>query len=87
MRANLTPQEKQSMISMVQGLDDKTLAILWKTITTNSGGISGMDPDLLKVFYDEFAKRPGLLESMTNESRRRPNMKLTESPAMISFRS
>lgn len=32
MRANLTPQEKQAMIVMVQELDDKTLAILWKTI-------------------------------------------------------
>ena len=78
MKANITPEEKQSMIQMVQGLDDNTLAILWKTITTNSGGISGMDPDLLKVFYDEFQKRPGLLESLS-ESRRRNKMKLTES--------
>lgn len=77
MRANLTPEEKQSMVAMVQGLDDQTLGILWKTITTNAGGISGMDPDLLKVFYDEFERRPGLLESLT-ESKRRNNMKITK---------
>lgn len=38
-----------------------------------------MDRDILKAFYDEFEKRPGLLESMTNESRGRKNMRLTES--------
>ena len=38
-----------------------------------------MDPDVLKAFYDEFEKRPGLLESMANESKRRNKMKLTES--------
>jgi len=37
-----------------------------------------MDPELLKAFYDEFERRPGLLESMT-ESRRRNKVKLTES--------
>jgi len=85
MKANLTPQEKQSMITMVQTLDDKTLGILWKTITTNSGGISGMDPDLLKVFYEEFKKRPGLLESLS-ESKKRNKMKLTESQARRAIR-
>ena len=54
MKANITPEEKQSMIQMVKGLDDNTLGILWKTITSNAGGISGMDPELLQVFYNEF---------------------------------
>jgi hypothetical protein len=85
MKANLTPQEKQSMIAMVQGLDDKTLGVLWKTITTNSGGISRMDPDLLKVFYEEFKKRPGLLESLS-ESKKRNKLKLTESQARNAIR-
>ena len=79
MRANLTPQEKQSMLDMLRIATDEMLSVLWKTITSNSSGISGMDPDLLRAFYDEFERRPGLLESMTNESKRRNEMRLTES--------
>lgn len=78
MRANLTPQEKQSMIDMLRTLTDEMLSVLWKTITSNSGGIADMDPDLLKAFYDEFERRPGLLESMIHESKRRNTMKITK---------
>ena len=61
MSANLTPQEKQSMLDMLRIASDEILSVLWKTITSNSSGVAGMDPDLLKAFYDEFDRRPGLL--------------------------
>jgi len=64
---------------MLRTLTDEMLSVLWKTITSNSGGIADMDPDLLRAFYDEFSRRPGLLESMTNESKSRKNMRITES--------
>jgi len=85
MRANLTPQEKQSMLDMLRIASDEILSVLWKTITSNGDGVAGMDPDLLKAFYDEFDRRPGLLESMT-ESRKRNKMKLTESQARSAIR-
>lgn len=78
MKSNLTPQEKQSLIDMLRTLTDEMLSVLWKTITSNSGGIADMDPDLLRAFYDEFSNRPGLLESMVNESKGRKNMRITE---------
>ena len=86
MRANLTPREKQSMLDMLRIATDEMISVLWKTITSNSSGISGMDPDLLKAFYDEFERRPGLLESMTNESKKRNKMRLTESQARRAIR-
>lgn len=85
MKANLTPQEKQSMLDMLRITTDEMLAVLWKTISSNSGGVTGMDPDLLKAFYDEFERRPGLLESMT-ESKKRNKLKLTESQARNAIR-
>lgn len=78
MRANLTSREKQALVDMLRISTDEVLSVLWKTITANAGGISGMDPDLLKAFYDEFDRRPGLLESIINESKRRNTMRLTE---------
>lgn len=85
MKANLTPQEKQSMLDMLRIATDEMLVVLWKTITSNTGGVTGMDPELLKAFYSEFERRPGLLESMT-ESKKRNKVKLTESQARNAIR-
>ena len=71
----MQPAEKEYILSAMPGFDDLLLKVLWETMTKN-GGLQKMDPDVLKAFYDEFKKRPGLLESMT-ESRLRNKMKLT----------
>ena len=70
--------EKQYLLGAMPGFDDQLLKVLWETMTKN-GGLQNMDPDILRAFYNEFDKRPGVLESMTNESKRRTKMKLTES--------
>jgi len=70
--------EKQYLLRAMPGFDDQLLKVLWETMTKN-GGLQTMDRDVLKAFYDEFERRPGLLESMTNESKRRSKMRLTES--------
>ena len=62
----ISPAEKQQMIATIKVLNDEMLTTLWKTITSNTGGLTGMDTDLLRVFYDEFKKRPGLLQSITD---------------------
>ena len=75
----------QGIIQMIQGLDDKMLTVLWNTMSSNAGGISGMDPKMLQAFYQEFNNRPGLLESMT-ESKKRNKVKLTEAQARNAIR-
>lgn len=83
--STVSQQEMQGIIQMIQSLDDKMLTVLWNTISSNAGGISGMDPKMLQAFYEEFKKRPGLLESMT-ESKKQKKMKLTESQARRAIR-
>ena len=77
--------EKQYLLGALPGFDDQLLKVLWETMTKN-GGLQTMDRDVLKAFYDEFKRRPGLLESMTNESKKRNKMRLTESQARRAIR-
>lgn len=74
---SVSDQEMQEIIQLIHTLDDEMLKVLWETITSNAGGIAGMDPRMLQAFYSEFQKRPGLLETMT-ETRKRNKMKLTK---------
>lgn len=55
------------LILAIQESDDQTLITVWKSVSSH-GGLAKMDPRLLKAFYDEFEKRPGLLASIS-ESR------------------
>ena len=77
---SVSEQEMLGIIQMIRTLDDKMLEVLWTTISSNSGGITKMDPRMLQAFYEEFDKRPGLLDSMANknlpESRKRKTMRL-----------
>ena len=40
------------MLDMLRIATDEMLAVLWKTIASNTGGVTGMDPELLKAFYE-----------------------------------
>ena len=73
--------EKEYILSAMPGFDDLLLKVLWNTMTKNNG-LQEMDPDVLRAFYDEFTKRPGVLESTESEIRGRMGMeasKMTES--------
>ena len=57
-------ESMDSLILAIQESDDQTLITVWKSVSSGSGFVK-MDPKLLKAFYDEFERRPGLLASIS----------------------
>ena len=77
MRKTMPKAEKDYIIRAMPGMDDLLLKVLWQEMSKGNG-IQIMDFDVLQAFYDEFEKRPHVLEKTESEIR---NMmgKMTES--------
>ena len=73
------------------GMDDLLLKVLWQEMSKGNG-VQTLDFDVLKAFYDEFEKRPHVLESSEDEIRKRlgqetvDKLKLSEGQARRAIR-
>jgi hypothetical protein len=67
--------EKSYIISAMPGFDDLLLKEMWRLYSRD--GIQNIDRDILLAFYNEFERRPGLLESLA-ESKRKNSMKISK---------